>query len=331
VPCKICISSLKHRPSFMRTPPLLINNVPVKPGNSEVLKLPVGRLPSGNQILIKAHVFHSKKRGPVVLLLGGVHGDEINGVEIVRRAVTDGMLYDLEKGSVIAIPILNVYGFINFSRDVTDGKDVNRSFPGSPSGSLASRVARTLTHKILPHIDFGVDFHTGGKNLYNFPQIRFSQTDKRSLDLAKAFGAPYLVASPPINKSLRKAALNEGKSIIIFEGGETLRLDGLSIQKALDGIRRLLYAQGMLSERPAQEEANQMLQHASWMRSPKPGIFQWYKCAGHAIQKGEPIGILSDPFGLEESTLYAPRPGCIIGHNNAPVVNQGDPLFHIAY
>lgn len=315
----------------MAIPPLIINGTAVKPGNSEVIKLPVGRLPSGNQILIKAHVFHSKKRGPVVLILGGVHGDEINGVEIVRRAVTDGMLYDLEKGSVIAIPVLNVYGFINFSRDVTEGKDVNRSFPGSSTGSLASRIARTLTHKILPHIDFGVDFHTGGKNLYNFPQIRFSQMDKRSLDLAKAFGAPYLIASPPVSKSLRKSALNEGKSIIIFEGGETLRFDGLSVQKAMNGIRRLLYTQGMLSEKPEEEELNQVFQHASWMRASKPGLFHWYKCAGHAIQKGEPIGVINDPFGLEEFTIYAPRNGCIIGHNNTPVVNQGDPLFHIAY
>lgn len=310
---------------------LVINGTTIKPGNSAVLKLPVGRLPSGNQILIRAHVFHSKRKGPTVLILGGVHGDEINGVEIVRRAVKDDLFIDLERGSVIAIPVLNVYGFINFSRDVADGKDVNRSFPGSTGGSLASRVAHTLTHKILPHIDFGVDFHTGGKNLYNFPQVRFSQMDKRSLDLAKAFGAPYLIAAPPIRKSLRKSALNENKSIIVFEGGETLRFDGLSVQKATNGIKRLLNAHGMLSEKPVQEEENQIFMHSSWMRSSKAGLFHWYKCAGHKIRKGEPIGVINDPFGLEESTLYAPRNGCIIGHNNTPVVNQGDPLFHIAY
>ncbi|MFN7117499.1 MAG: succinylglutamate desuccinylase/aspartoacylase family protein [Saprospiraceae bacterium] len=315
----------------MAIPPLIINGIKIKPGNSEVIKLPVGRLPSGNQILIRAHVFHSKRKGPVVLVLGGIHGDEINGMEIVRRAVKDDLFLDLEKGSVIAIPVLNVYGFINFSRDVSDGKDVNRSFPGRNNGSLASRIANTLTHKILPHIDFGVDFHTGGKNLYNFPQIRFSPTDQRSIELAKAFGAPYLVASPPISKSLRKAALNEGKSIIVYEGGETLRFDGLSVQKAINGIKRLLHAHGMLSESPAEEVESQFFMHSSWMRSPKAGLFHWYKCAGHKIRKGEPIGVINDPFGLEEFTLYAPRQGCIIGHNNTPVVNQGDPLFHIAY
>jgi predicted deacylase len=315
----------------MAIPSLIINGNTIKPGNSDIVKIPVGRLPSGNQILLKAHIFHSKKRGPVVLVLGGVHGDEINGVEIVRRAVADGMFLDIEKGSVIAIPVLNMYGFINFSRDVTDGKDVNRSFPGSASGSLASRVARTLMQKIIPHIDFGVDFHTGGKNLYNFPQIRFAPNDTRSLELAKAFGAPYLVAVPAIAKSLRRAAFKEGKSIIVFEGGETLRFDGLSVQKAMIGIQRLLYAHGMFAEKPEAEAQSIVFQHSSWMRAPKPGLFHWYKGSGHPIQKGEPIGIINDPFGLEESTLYAPRNGCIIGHNNAPVVNQGDPLFHIAY
>lgn len=314
----------------MAVAPLNINGTVVKPGHAEVIKIPVGRLPSGNQILIRSHVFHSRKAGPKVLILGGVHGDEINGVEIVRRAVTDEIFEDITKGSVIAIPLLNVYGFINFSRDVTDGKDVNRNFPGSSSGSLASRIARTLTKKILPNIDFGVDFHTGGKYLYNYPQIRFSKGDKKSLELAKAFGAPYLVAMPPISKSLRKSALSEGKPILVYEGGETLRYDGVSIQKALDGIRRLLHTQGMLAEKPADEQTL-LFEKATWMRAPKAGMFRWYKCSGHKIRKGEPIGVINDPFGLEDSTLYAPREGHIIGHNNAPVVNQGDALFHIGY
>ncbi len=314
----------------MSIAPLIINGSTVKPGKSEVIKIPVGRLPSGNQILIRAHVFHSKKVGPKVLILGGVHGDEINGVEIVRRAVTEELFDDLMRGSVIAIPLLNVYGFINFSRDVADGKDVNRSFPGSPSGSLASRIAGTLHRKILPHIDFGVDFHTGGRYLYNYPQIRFARGDKKSEELAKFFGAPYLIASPLIAKSLRKIAVSEGKPMLVFEGGETLRYDGLSIQKALTGIRRLLYMQGMLTGKP-EDEPSRLFGKSSWVRASKPGLFQWYKCSGHKVVKGEPIGIINDPFGLETYSLYAPRTGYIIGHNNAPVVNQGDALFNIAY
>lgn len=310
--------------------PLHINGVTVHPGESEVVKIPVGRLPSGNQILIRTHVFRSIDSGPTVLMLGGVHGDEINGVEIVRRTIIEGLFKQLQRGTVIAIPLLNVYGFINFSREVTDGKDVNRSFPGSNSGSLASRIARTVSKKILPYIDFGIDFHTGGNNLYNYPQIRFSKSDPKGLEMAKAFGAPYIIASTAIRKSLRKSALNDKKSILIYEGGETLRYDGLSIQKAIEGIQRFLYAQEMLSTQPFVERSL-IFRKSTWMRAPKAGMFCWYKCSGQRIVKGEPIGIINDPFGLEQLTLYAPRTGHIIGHNNAPVIHQGDPLFHVGY
>lgn len=310
--------------------PLQIHDTFIHLGERTVVKIPVGRLPSGNQILIRAHVFRSKNPGPTALMLGGIHGDEINGVEIVRRTIRDGLFENLERGSVIAIPLLNVYGFINFSREVTDGKDVNRSFPGSLSGSLASRIARILTKKILPQVDFGVDFHTGGNSLYNYPQIRFSKSDPLSLDLARAFGAPFIVASTAIRKSLRKSALNEGKTILIYEGGETLRFDGLSIQKALAGIQRLLYAHEMLPIKPASEKSL-VFGKASWMRAPRAGMFQWYKRSGNQVQKGEPVGTINDPFGLEAETLYASRTGYIIGHNNASIVHQGDALFHIGY
>ncbi len=310
--------------------PIIINNVIVSPGKSEVIKIPVGRLPSGNQIYIKAHVFHSRRRGPVMLVLGGMHGDEINGVEIVRQAIISRLFSELERGSVIAIPLLNVYGFINFSRDVTDGKDVNRSFPGSASGSLASRIARLLMRKIIPHIDFGIDFHTGGKGLYNYPQIRFSAADPRAFELAKAFGAPYLVEMPIIRKSLRSAVQKSNKTMLVFEGGESLRYDGFSIQKAIEGIERLMVAKKMINK-PIALESSILFKKSTWMRASKPGLFLWYKSAGQEIQKGEPIGAISDPFATEEVMLYAPRNGYLIGHNNAPVVNQGDPLFHIGY
>jgi hypothetical protein len=310
--------------------PLRINDISILPGERTVVKIPVGRLPSGNQINIRAHIFRSNIPGPTVLLLGGIHGDEINGVEIVRRAINDNLFDQLERGSVIAIPLLNVYGFINFSREVTDGKDVNRSFPGSLRGSLASRIARIVTKKILPHIDFGIDFHTGGNSLYNYPQIRYSKSDPNSLNLAQAFGAPFIVASAAIRKSFRKSALSEGKTILVYEGGETLRYDGLSIAKALAGIRRFLYTQAMLPTKPADEQAI-VFQKSSWMRAPQAGMFQWYKKSGRAVQKGEPVGVINDPFGMETRTLYASRTGYIIGHNNAPVVHQGDALFHIGY
>lgn len=300
-------------------------------GEQQVIKLPVGQLPSGTSIGISAHVFRAKAHGPTVLFLGGVHGDEINGVEIVRQAISSGYFNKLTRGSVIAIPVLNVYGFINFSREVPDGKDVNRSFPGTSQGSLAARVAYTLHKHILPLVDFGVDFHTGGRSNYNYPQIRYTLGHQASHKLAMAFAAPITIAYKPIRKSLRKVALDKHEaSILVFEGGENLRYDGPSIQKGLEGIKRLLQFSNMISgtsEKPATTHFNK----SSWVRAPRGGLFQWIKASGSAVQKGEPLGFISDPHAQKATRyLYAPRDSFIIGHNNTPVVNQGDALFHLA-
>ena len=307
-----------------------VNKIPVSLGEQEVVKLHVGRLPSGNRIQIQAHVYRAEKPGPTMLVLAGVHGDEINGVEIVRRTIEYRMFEKLEMGTVIAIPLLNIYGFINFSREVPDGKDVNRSFPGSRAGSLASRVASTLTKKVLPHIDFGVDFHTGGRSHYNYPQVRFSKGDARSEELARAFSAPYLISNKPIAKSLRKTALDHGKPILVFEGGENLRFDGFSIEKGLAGLRRLMYHQGMIKQ-SEKEEKSILFARTSWIRAPRSGIFRWSKCSGHKIYKSEPIGVINDPYGQEEIVIYAPRDAYIIGHNNSSVVSQGDALYHLGF
>ena len=302
----------------------------IERGENKTVRLIVGRLPSDTRIHLSVHVYRSGKPGPAVLVMGGVHGDEINGVEIVRRAIKLGKFEKLNLGSVIAIPVLNIYGFNNFSRDVPDGKDVNRSFPGSLNGSLASRVARIFTKNILPLIDFGMDFHTGGKMHYNYPQIRFTKGDEASRELAGQFAAPVTISTRTIPKSLRKVALDAGKPIIVFEGGENLRFDGFSIEKGLAGIQRVLAAQGMLDEAaPAPESV--FIQNRQWLRAKRPGMFRWWKQSGQKVRKGEPLGVINDPFGQEEIRVKSPKDGFIIGHNNAPVVGQGDALFHVGW
>lgn len=310
---------------------LVINKKNIKPGTSEVVRLNVARLPSGTVITLRVHIFRSKNPGPVVLVQGGVHGDEINGVEIVRRSVASGMFDNLKRGTVIAIPLLNIYGFINFSRDASEGKDVNRSFPGNMNGSLASRVAGTLTKKILPLIDFGLDFHTGGSARYNYPQIRYSINDKRAKELANIFAAPYLIAKPNIAKTLRKVSLGMKKPIIVYEGGESLRFDGFSIEHGIEGIKRVLFSEGMIEEDvPPLIEPIHFVK-TSWIRADRSGLFLWYQQSGAKVSKGEPLGEINDPYGETAVRIYAKSDGYIIGHNNTPVVSQGDALFHIGY
>lgn len=309
---------------------MIINNHEVLPGKDTTLRIPVASLPSGNTVNIFAHVYRSKKPGPTMLVIGGIHGDEINGIEIVRRAVKSGMFKKLKIGSVIAIPLLNIYGFINFSRGLSDGKDVNRSFPGNKKGSLASRIAYTLTHDILPLCDFGLDFHTGGASLYNYPHVRASRDDEESLDLAAMFGAPKIVKTALITNSFRKAAHTKGIPIVVYEGGESLRMDEFCIDEGLKGIKNVLAKKGMTNDKITKSKPK-IFEHSTWVRANRSGIFVAKKKSGDHVEVGNILGVISDPYGGPETKVKARKKGIIFGHNNKPVVSQGDALFHIGY
>ena len=306
-----------------------IQNTEIAPGEHTNIRLQVGRLPSDTLIHLSIHVFRSPNPGPTMLAIAGVHGDEINGVELLRRTIANGLYQNLIAGSVIVIPVLNIYGFNNFSREVPDGKDVNRSFPGNSKGSLASRVANIISKQILPLVDFGIDFHTGGNSNYNYPQIRYSQGHAESKELGELFAPPILLAKKTITGSFRKTALDAKVPILTYEGGENLRLDGFAIEKGITGIRRILQGKGMLSGEPTTEKINHFSQ-STWMRAVRSGLFQWMKCSGQWVVKGERLAIICDPYGQTEIPVLASHDGFIIGHNNAPVVNPGDALFHIA-
>ncbi len=303
----------------------------IVPGQNAIVHFDIAKLPSGTEIHLPLHVFRSAVPGPTLAVTGGVHGDEVNGVEIVRRAITSGLFKSLLKGNVLAIPLVNIYGFINFSRDLADGKDVNRSFPGNENGSLASRVAHTLSTQIIPLMDYGVDYHTGGASRYNYPQVRFSIGDEEAEKLAKVFASPYLIKNKAINKSFRKTAKEAGKPILVYEGGESLRYDQHSIDEGLDGLKRLMAHLGMIDEVNIPKHDYTLFTDTTWIRSPRSGLFLWYRKSGEEVKEGEVLGHINDPQGLEQVPVLASRDGYIVGHNNAPVVSLGDALFHLGF
>jgi predicted deacylase len=320
--------------------PLVLDQVVVPAGTYKVVQLPIARLTSGVEIPLPVHVFHSAQEGPTVLLSGGLHGDEVNGVEIVRRALAGNMLHQLERGTVIAIPIINVYGFLFFSRDVPDGKDVNRSFPGSPDGSLASLVAHTLYTKILPLVDFGIDFHTGGASRTNYPQIRYAKDDDAALEIARAFAAPLSMPSRLIHGSLREAAHKLGVPIVVYEGGESMRFDPFAIDEGLRGIKRVLARWGMRTKSPnprglsdrhgRQSKRVRWISENTWVRAEASGLFVSLRQSGQAVEQGELIGRIHNPNDAYTVKVFSPINGFIIGHNNLPMVHRGDALFHVA-
>ena len=308
-----------------------INGKNVPKGQNRAINLNVARLASGTRLDVPVYVYRSRKKGPVLLLSAGLHGDEVNGIEAIRRMIADKMFEQLISGSVIAIPVMNIYGFLQFSRDVPDGKDINRSFPGNDKGSLAARVAHTLTEQIISQIDLGIDFHTGGSSRYNFPQVRYAPEDENARKLALQFGAPLILASRFIDKSLRKQAHKMGKSLVVFEGGESMRFDEAVIQQGIEGVKRVLFELGLANT--SFEPAPDVLQFSSnsWVRARQSGLFNLEVRSGSFVSRNQLLGHITDPFGQFTTRIVASKKGFVIGHNNMPVVNQGDALFHIAY
>lgn len=307
---------------------IVINGLTIKPGQCVEANLNVYRLPTRTFIEIPVHVFRSANKGPSVLLIAGMHGDETNGIEILRRLIKGNSLNHLKRGSVIVIPIFNIVSFINGKRELPDGRDLNRCFPGSSSGSFGSRLAKDLMEIIVPQIDMGVDFHTGGAKISNYPQTRCTFDDSKSLQMAKLFGAPLTLNSPYRDKTFRKEAAKKGKPILVYEAGESERFNPIAINEGVAGCLRLLKNLNMLNVK-IEDKQTKFLRETKWIRAKMSGLFNCEKSFGSRIQKGETLGSISDPFGDTEVPLKAPETGYIVGINNHPVINEGDALIHI--
>lgn len=307
---------------------IVIDGKHIRPGENVQINALIARLPTRTPINIPVFVSRSKKDGPVLLIMAGVHGDETNGVEIMRRLIS-GKHYIPDVGTVIAIPVFNVYGFINHERGLPDGKDLNRSFPGSKNGSLASRVAHFFTTEILPQIDFGLDFHTGGASHNNYPQIRAAFELDAERELAEVFGAPLIIKSPFREKSLRKTAFRVGKPVLVFEGGETMRLRKQVIDVGVNGTLRVMKHLGMRSDAPDPAHACHFLTSSQWVRAKHAGMHHSYVRNGSRVEKNQLLGVITDPYGQFEKQIKSPITGIIIGINNFPVVNMGDALLHV--
>lgn len=309
---------------------ITINNYKIGPGEQKEIQLNIARLPTYTNIDLPVHVFRAEKDGPRLLLTGALHGDELNGVEIIRRMVSKDMLMP-QKGTVIAIPIVNVYGFIQNVRGLPDGKDINRSFPGVKGGSLARLLAHTLMNQIVPKIDYGIDFHTGGSARANYPQIRCLLDHDKNKELASAFDAPFTIHSSLIDKSFRKAAQKKGKHILVYETGESTRFDEDGIQEGIDGTMRLMKHLGMKEKAPKAGHETEFYHKTTWVRAKYAGLFKPQVQLGEKVNKKQILGHITDPYGNEQFKSVAPQNGRVIGLNYAPVVHKGDALLHLAY
>ncbi len=311
---------------------ITIGGIEIKPGSKEVIEIPIGSLIDYQPVSMPVHIRRGKKDGPCLLVTAGLHGDEINGIEVVRRLLRSRLLSGL-RGDLIAVPVVNIPAYLSRSRYLPDRRDLNRLFPGSAKGSLGGRLAYTFTSDVMEHCTHAIDMHTGAIRRPNLPQIRYSTGDDDGFEMAKAFAPPVVIESSIRENSLRATYYTKAIPSILYEAGEAHCLDAASVRFGFRGIISVMRHLGMLppSKEPSRRKGKTILAPSNfWVRAPQGGIFAPSADLGAAVIKGKGIGIVADPFGRREIEIKAPSDGVIIGISREATVDEGDALFNIA-
>lgn len=310
---------------------IVIGDEKIKSGQRKTVFLPMPKLYDWTPMSLPIHVISGKEEGPTLCITAAIHGDEINGVEIIRRFLKKKGLKKIH-GNIIAIPIVNVYGFLYQQRCLIDRRDLNRSFPGSSSGSLAAIIADIMSKQILTQVTHAIDLHTGSNHRFNLPQIRANLDMPGIEELALQFNVPVILHSMFRDGSMREYANEQGIPFLLYEGGEALRFDELSIRTGLNGILSVMVALKMIppSKYKVKKCTPTISRDSYWVRAPISGILKPIKKAGNRIGKGQVIAIIANPTSDEEYKLKSPLSGIIIGDNMLPLVHAGQALFHIA-
>lgn len=308
---------------------LVIGGEEILPGERRNIDIPVAPTYTHDTLSISVQVIRGKLPGPKLFVCAAIHGDEINGVEIIRRLLKSPLMNKL-KGTLIAIPIVNIYGFIHHTRYLPDGRDLNRSFPGSTRGSLTGRIADVFMKEIVANATHGIDLHTGARHRSNFPQIRADLDDPVTLGLTEAFGAPLAINSKTRDGSLRQCASDKGVPVILYESCEALRFDEIHIRAGEIGIINVMRHLGMLRRSRSKNKPPVISQSTHWLRAPESGVLRVLVPLGAEISEGQTIGFIADPLGTREVDVIAEQAGIVIGRTNLPLVYEGDALFHVA-
>ena len=309
---------------------ITIGETTVNPGERSSINLPVADLYTGASLSMPVKVICGRREGPVLFVSAAIHGDELNGVEIIRRLLKRKTLQSL-RGTLVAVPVVNVHGFLNLSRYLPDRRDLNRSFPGSAKGSIAARMANMFIKQIVSQADYGIDLHTGALNRSNLPQIRANLDNETTRELASVFGTAVVLDSKIRDGSLRACAADSGFPVLIYEAGEALRFDEVAIRAGLRGVLKVMRHIGMLPKSKKATNINPVIADStSWVRAPASGIVSNRVALGTRVNKGQRLAIIGDPLGEAETYVVAQFDGIIIGCNNLPLTHEGDALFNVA-
>jgi uncharacterized protein len=301
-------------------------------GERREINFNIAKLHTRTTLEVPVIIERSQKPGPTILFTAGIHGDEVNGVEIVRQIIAKG-INKPKCGTIICIPVINIFGFLHMDREFPDGRDLNRMFPGTKSGSLASRVAYKLINEIVPKVDLIIDYHTGAANRFNAAQIRIVNNNAALKKLATVFGAPFVLYSKNLSKSFRNTCYKLGVPMLLFEGGKSFSFDKNITNTGVNGAKRILHHLGMLHAKFRISKPKKkcvFIAESKWIRAKYSGIFRASATINKQVNKGDVIGHITDPFGKFHHFVKAQNSGFIFNVNEAPIVNQGDALFHIS-
>lgn len=303
-------------------------------GSRKRMELAVAQLHDYTDMKIPIEVVRGKEEGPVLLLCSAMHGDELNGCEIIKRLLAHHKILSNIKGTIVAVPIVNVFGFNRNVRYLPDRRDLNRCFPGSKIGSLGAQIAHTFLTEIVEKCTHGIDFHTGAIHRTNYPQVRATLSSKGVKDLAMAFNVPVILDASLRDGSLRQTLNQLGIPMIVYEGGEALRYEEPIIKAGLNGIFSTMVAIGMLPEKSVKIrnlKKDPFIAHSShWLRAPRAGSLRMNKQLGDHVRAGDLMGVISNPYGRQREVVRAQHDGVIIGLTKLPLVNNGDALIHVA-
>ncbi|MDH3570909.1 MAG: succinylglutamate desuccinylase/aspartoacylase family protein [Gemmatimonadota bacterium] len=309
---------------------LRIAGMAVRRGTKRRLEIPIARLPTGVFLSLPVAVVHGRRPGPCVWLSAALHGDEINGVEIIRDALQP-LDPETLRGTILAVPVVNVFGFVAESRYLPDRRDLNRSFPGSETGSLAARLAHLFMTEIVARSTHGIDCHTGSNHRTNYPHVRGNLDDRAVRRLAGAFGTALMVHGPGPDGSLRQAAAERGIPCLVYEAGEASRFDDEAVNVGVAGVHRVLAALKMVPNgEQAPADPPKRIDKTRWVRARQSGIARLHIQLGERVRRGQALGVVADTFGEARSQVRAPADGMVLGLTRHPLVHRGNALVHLA-
>lgn len=307
-----------------------IGNQDCPTGSVQSVDIPVSRLPTGTELSIPLKVVRGLKPGPTVWVSAGIHGDELNGVAVIQKVLERVDPAEL-RGSVILAPVVNVFGLINRSRYLPDGRDLNRSFPGSQRGSLAARIAHLFMREVVERCELGIDLHTASGGRTNLPQVRCDLDEVKTRKAALQFGAPIVVHSSMPDGSLREASRKRGIPVLVFEGGEAGRFDGEATRIGAEGVLRVMSGLRMLRQPKFKRHAPSLISRTtSWVRARRGGFCSVLVRLGDTVREDDIVAEVFETLGTERTSLKAHKSGVVIGHLCTALVNRGDAVIHLA-